>query len=41
MAEGTEKNEVQQELSKMTFTELQKLKEKLGSKVFNEAVFWR
>lgn len=39
MADDPERNEVQNELSKMTFAELQKLKEKLGSKVYNEAFF--
>jgi hypothetical protein len=30
---------IRDELSKMSFEELQKLKEQLGSKVYNEAIF--
>jgi ribosomal RNA-processing protein 36 len=30
---------IREELSKMSFEELQKLKEQLGSKVYNEAIF--
>jgi hypothetical protein len=30
---------IREELSKMSFEELQKLKEQLGSKVYNEAMF--
>ena len=30
---------IREELSKMSFEELQKLKEELGSKVYNEAMF--
>ncbi|XP_063982036.1 ribosomal RNA processing protein 36 homolog [Diachasmimorpha longicaudata] len=34
-----DRTEIRQELSEMSFEDLQKLKEKLGSKVYNEAVF--
>lgn len=34
-----ERSEMREELSKMTFEDLQKLKEKLGSKVYDEAMF--
>ncbi|PSN40599.1 Ribosomal RNA processing protein 36 [Blattella germanica] len=37
--EVSERTSVREELSKMSFQELQKLKEELGSKVYNEAMF--
>lgn len=39
MEEEPERSEIREELAKMTFEDLQKLKEKLGSKVYNEAMF--
>ncbi|KAE8743903.1 hypothetical protein FOCC_FOCC009461 [Frankliniella occidentalis] len=37
--EDEERTKIRQELSSMSFEELQKLKEKLGTKVYNEAMF--
>jgi len=39
MENDDDRNEIRQELSKMSFEELQKLKRKLGSKVYDEAMF--
>lgn len=36
---SSERTAIREELSKMSFEELQKLKERLGSKVYNEAMF--
>ncbi|XP_043274101.1 ribosomal RNA processing protein 36 homolog [Venturia canescens] len=39
LEEDKDQSEIRQELSRMSFQDLEKLKEKLGSKVYNEAMF--
>ncbi|XP_015120699.1 ribosomal RNA processing protein 36 homolog [Diachasma alloeum] len=39
LEEDKDRTQIREELSQMSFEDLQKLKEKLGSKVYNEAIF--